>query len=55
MEEIRFRLRDKGIALASSVGRSRPESDASRDGRRDGRDGDSSERDGSGDRWQAGR
>ncbi len=34
MEEIRLRLRDKGIALASSVGRSRPESDGPNDGRR---------------------
>jgi len=60
MEEIRLRLRDKGISLASSVARSRPESEASREGghngRRDGgRDGGSGEREGTGDRWQAGR
>jgi hypothetical protein len=56
MEEIRLRLRDKGIALASSIARSGPERDAPSDGRRhSGRDGDSGERDGSGDRWQVGR
>ena len=56
MEEIRLRLRDKGIALASSVGRSRSESDGPNDGRRDARrDGESGERDGSGDSRQAGR
>jgi hypothetical protein len=58
MEEIRLRLRDKGIALASSVGRSRPESDgpSQRDARRDARrDGESGEPEGSGDSWQAGR
>ncbi len=52
MEEIRLRLRDKGIALASAVGRSRPESEVSGDGRRDGESG---QRNGSGDRWQADR
>jgi hypothetical protein len=54
MEEIRLRLRDKGIALASSVGRGRPESEGGtrRDARRDG---DSGGRDASGDSWQAGR
>jgi len=53
MEEIRLRLRDKGIALASSVGRNRPESDGPSDGGRELRhDG---QRDGSGDRWQSGR
>jgi hypothetical protein len=52
MEEIRLRLRDKGIALAPSVGRSRPESDSPNDARRDGESG---ERDGSGDGWRAGR
>ncbi|HEY1419029.1 MAG TPA: hypothetical protein VGF41_14060, partial [Myxococcaceae bacterium] len=42
MEEIRLRLRDKGIALASSVGRSRPERDGPNDRRRDARrDGES--------------
>jgi hypothetical protein len=58
MEEIRLRLRDKGIALASSIARSRPEGDAPWDGQRDdgrdqpgGRDGQPSGRDGSGDRW----
>lgn len=53
MEEIRLRLRDKGIALASSVGRNRPESDGP--SQRDRRDGESGEPDGSGDRWQASR
>jgi hypothetical protein len=53
MEEMRLRLRDKGIALASSVGRSRPESDGQRDDAR--RDGESAERDGSGDRWRPSR
>ena len=52
MEEIRLRLRDKGIALASSVGRSRRESDGQPGARPDGESGD---RNGSGDRWQAGR
>ncbi|HSY39298.1 MAG TPA: hypothetical protein VLA79_07205 [Polyangia bacterium] len=52
MEEIRLRLRDKGIALASSVGRSRRESDGQPGARPDGESG---ERNGSGDRWQAGR
>ena len=52
MEEIRLRLRDKGIALASSVGRSRPGSDGPDDARRDGK---SCERDEAGDSWQAGR
>ena len=56
MEEIRLRLRDKGIALASSVGRSGPESDSPNDGRRDARrDGESGAQAGSGDGWQAGR
>jgi len=60
MEEIRLRLRDKGIALASSIARSRPQSDAAGEGPHDGRpddrrDGGPGERDGSGDRWQAGR
>jgi len=60
MEEIRLRLRDKGISLASSVARSRPESDGPGEGRhdrgRDGRrDGEAGERDGTGDRWQTGR
>ena len=56
MEEIRLRLRDKGIALASSVGRSQPESDGPNDGRGDARrDGESGERDRSGDSWQGGR
>ena len=58
MEEIRLRLRDKGIALAPSVGRSRPQNDGpnQRDGRRDDRrDAESEERDGSGHSWQAGR
>jgi hypothetical protein len=56
MEEIRLRLRDKGIALASSVARRRPENDTSGDGRGDsGRDRDSGRRDGSGDSWQGGR
>ncbi len=56
MEEIRLRLRDKGIALASSVGRSRSESEGPNDGRRDARrNGESGERDGSGDSWRAGR
>jgi hypothetical protein len=56
MEEIRLRLRDKGIALAPSVGRSRSESESPNDGGRDAhRDGESSERDGSGDSWRAGR
>ena len=56
MEEIRLRLRDKGIALASSVGRSRSESDGPSDGRRDARrDGESGERDGAGDGRQGGR
>ena len=50
MEEIRLRLRGKGISLASSIARSRPESDAPADGRRDGEPGG---RDGSGDGWQA--
>ena len=49
MEEIRLRLREKGIALASSVGRSRPGSDGPNDARRDARrDGESGERDDSG-------
>ena len=54
MEEIRLRLRDKGIALAPSVGRSRSESDGAneRDARRDG---ESSGRDGSGSGRQDGR
>ena len=47
MEEIRLRLRDKGIALASSIARSRPEGEASGDGRGDR---DSAERDGTGGR-----
>jgi hypothetical protein len=52
MEEIRLRLRDKGIALASAVGRTRPESDAQPDDRRDARrDGGSRPGDGSDDRW----
>ena len=56
MEEIRLRLRDKGIALASSVGRSGSESDAPSDGRRGARrDGESGERDGAGDGRQGGR
>ena len=56
MEEIRLRLRDKGISLASSVARGRPESDASSEGGHNGgRDGGSGEREGTGDRWQAGR
>jgi hypothetical protein len=58
MEEIRLRLRDKGITLASSIGRGRPDSDgpSQRDARRDSsRDGGSGEWDGSGDHWQAGR
>jgi hypothetical protein len=55
MEEIRLRLRDKGIALAPSIARSRTESDAGGDGGRDGRNGQAGERDESGDRWQAGR
>jgi hypothetical protein len=38
MEEIRLRLRDKGIALTSSVARGRPADDPHRDGERD-RDG----------------
>jgi hypothetical protein len=38
MEEIRLRLRDKGIALTSSVARGRPADDPRRDGQRD-RDG----------------
>ena len=57
MEEIRLRLRDKGIALASPVGRNSPGSDGSSgDTRRDARrGGESGERDASGDSWQAGR
>jgi hypothetical protein len=55
MEELRLRLRDKGIALAPSIARSRTESDAGGDGGRDGRNGQAGERDESGDRWQAGR
>ena len=60
MEEIRLRLRDKGIALASSVGRGRPETDGPSDGPSDGqghsrRDGDPGGADGAGDSWQAGR
>jgi hypothetical protein len=60
MEEIRLRLRDKGISLASAVARGQPEnggaSEGRHNGRRDGgRDGDSGERDGTSDRWQAGR
>jgi hypothetical protein len=52
MEEIRLRLRDKGIALTSSVARGRPADDP--------RHGGESERDagagaGLGDRWPAGR
>ncbi len=54
MEEIRLRLRDKGIALASPVGHSRPESDGSGD-RNARRDGESADRDAPGDSWQAGR
>ena len=60
MEEIRLRLRDKGIALASSVGRGRPETNGPSDGPSDGqghsrRDGDPGGADGAGDSWQAGR
>jgi hypothetical protein len=58
MEEIRLRLRDKGIALASSVSRSRPNSDDRGETRRDApSDGESGARAGagSGDGWRAGR
>jgi hypothetical protein len=56
MEEIRLRLRDKGIALASSVARDRSNSDDRGENRRDApRDGESGARPGSGDGWQAGR
>jgi hypothetical protein len=53
MEEIRLRLRDKGIALASPAGRSPPGSGGSSGDTR--RDAESGERDASGDSWQAGR
>jgi hypothetical protein len=54
MEEIRLRLRDKGIALATPGGRSSPGSDGSPGDARRG--GESGERDdASGDSWQAGR
>ena len=53
MEEIRLRLRDKGIALASPVGRNSPGSDGSSGDARRG--GESGERDASGDSWQADR
>jgi hypothetical protein len=52
MEEIRLRLRDKGIALASSAARSRPNSDDRGEARRDHESG---ARAGSGGGWQAGR
>src|SRR5947207_2764019 len=60
MEEIRLRLRDKGISLASAVARSQPESEGPSEGRHNGRrdggrDGDAGERDGTSARWQAGR
>jgi hypothetical protein len=50
MEEIRLRLRDKGIALTSSVARGRSADDPSHDGERE-RDAGA----GVGDRWPAGR
>jgi hypothetical protein len=58
MEEIRLRLRDKGIALASSVTRGRAESEGGHEGHGEGNgdgqcDGRSSDRDGSGDGWRA--
>ena len=52
MEEIRLRLRDRGIALSSPAGRTRSESDGPGDERRGGESGD---RDASGDSRQAGR
>ena len=52
MEEIRLRLRDKGIALASSVARDRPNGDDRGEARRDHESG---ARAGSGDGWQGGR
>jgi hypothetical protein len=56
MEEIRLRLRDKGIVLASSVDRSRPSSDHHGESAQEaGRDGEPGARAGSGDGWQAGR
>ena len=56
MEEIRLRLRDKGIALASSVARSRPNNDDRGEPRRDARrDSEFGARAGSGDGWPAGR
>jgi len=60
MEEIRLRLRDKGISLVPSVARSGPESDAPTDRRHDGgregrRQDESGEREGAADRWPVGR
>jgi hypothetical protein len=50
MEEIRLRLRDKGIALTSSVARGRPADDA----RREGHEADAGRHTGAGDGWPAG-
>jgi hypothetical protein len=56
MEEIRLRLRDKGIVLASSAARSGPNGDdRGESGQEARRGGESGARSGSGDGWQAGR
>jgi hypothetical protein len=52
MEEIRLRLRDKGIALAASVARGRP---AEYPGREGGQAGDGGSGRDAGDGWSAGR
>jgi hypothetical protein len=54
MEEIRLRLRDKGIVLAPSVARGRPSDDARQGGGDDGRQSRGAEARG-GERWPSGR